>query len=115
MRKRLFSFTLALTLLLLFSAPVFAATQVNRVTPNLSFSGTTANCSVTVKGSGTIHATLELWRGSTLVASWSGSGTNRVSISGSASVSRGQTYTLTVSGTVGGVAIQATPVTKTCP
>ena len=111
MRKRLFSFTLALTLLLLFSAPVFAATQVNRVTPNLSFSGTTANCSVTVKGSGTINATLELWQGST----WSGSGTNRVSISGSASVSRGQTYTLTVSGTVGGVAIQATPVTKTCP
>lgn len=115
MRKRLFSFTLALTLLLLFSAPVFAATQANRVTPNLSFSGTTANCSVTVKGSGTINATLELWQGSTLVASWSGSGTNRVSISGSASVSHGQTYTLTVSGTVGGVAIQAVPVTKTCP
>lgn len=115
MMKRLFSVVLVLTVLTLVPIAALAAVQAPGAAPNLSFSGTTANCSVTVKGSGTIHATLELWRGSTLVASWSGSGTNRVSISGSASVSHGQTYTLTVSGTVGGVAIQAVPVTKTCP
>ena len=115
MRKRLFSFVLVLTVLTLVSVAALAAILAPGAAPNLSFSGTTANCSVTVKGSGTINATLELWQGSTLVASWSGSGTNRVRINGSASVSHGQTYTLTVSGTVGGVAIQATPVTKTCP
>lgn len=115
MMKRLFSVALVLTILAVFSAAALAATQATVYAPNLSFSGTTANCTVTVKESGTINATLELWQGSTLVASWSGSGTNRVRISGAASVSHGQTYTLTVSGTVGGVAIQATPVTKTCP
>ena len=115
MRKRLFSFVLVLTVLTLVSVAALAAILAPGAAPNLSFSGTTANCSVTVKGSGTINATLELWQGNTLVASWSGSGTNRVRINGSASVSHGQTYTLTVSGTVGGVAIQATPVTKTCP
>lgn len=115
MMKRLFSVVLVLTVLTLVPIAALAAVQAPGAAPNLSFSGTTANCSVTVKGSGTINATLELWQGSTLIASWSESGTYRVSISGAASVSHGQTYTLTVSGTVGGVAIQATPVTKTCP
>ena len=116
MRKRIISIVLSVAVFtLLLSVPVVAATQTVRATPNLSFSGTTANCSATIRGSGTIDATLELWHGSTLIASWSGTGTNRLTINGTASVSHGQTYTLTVTGTVGGVTINATPVTKTCP
>ena len=76
MRKRVIA--MALALLLTLSIPAFAETRSVRANPVLSFSGTTAFCSVPVRGNG-------------------------------------QTYTLTASGTVGGIVINATPVTKTCP
>ena len=115
MSKRVFSIALALALLTMLIIPTQATVQATRVKPSLSFNGTTASCSATVKGSGEIIATLELWQGSTLVASWSGTGTVSVFLHGTATVLHGQTYTLTVSGTVGGVEINAVPVTRTCP
>lgn len=97
------------------SSTVMAATRADQ-TPSLSFSGTTANCAVSIKAFGKyIDATLELWQGSTLVDSWQNTGNNRVYISGTHSnCTPGVTYTLTVTGTIGGVPITCTPVTGSC-
>ena len=38
-----------------------------------------------------------------------------MTLTGTHSVVSGRTYTLTVSGTAGGVAFTGTPVSKTCP
>ena len=85
-------------------------------TPSLSFSGTTATCKLSViKPGAAIDATLELWSGNTLLTSWSGTGTSRVIISKTKTVTRGQSYTLKAHGTVGGATLTVAPVTKTCP
>lgn len=87
-----------------------------RVTPSLTFTGNTANCSVSIVYLGkSINATLELWQGNTRLASWSDSAVSRLSISEEYPVVSGRTYTLKVSGTAGGSPISAAPVTGTCP
>lgn len=118
MRKKVFSFVAAVALLLAMCISV-AAVEPRAIgtTPSLTFSGTTANCSVIVNGESgdEIEAVLSLYRGSTLIDSWPGEGTTAIYISGSASgLTKGVTYTLRVSGTVGGVAISGTPVSATC-
>jgi len=83
--------------------------------PTLSFSGTTANCSVVITSYGDdIEATMELWRGATLVDSWSDEGTSMLTIKGSCTVTKGVTYTLKVSGTADGVSFSTPNVSKTC-
>jgi hypothetical protein len=62
-----------------------------------------------------ISATMELWQGTTLIAVWFGSGSNSVSISGSASIITGRTYTLKVYGTANGISFEAVPVSRSCP
>ena len=113
MKKRLVPLLLVLALMMSLTAN--AAIQATRVNPTLTFSGTTAICEATIFGSGTINATMELWYGSTLVDSWSGTATSRLTLTGTHSVVSGRTYTLTVSGTAGGIAFTGTPVSKTCP
>lgn len=56
---------------------------------------------------------MELWQGSTLIASWNKTGTGRVDFSETATIVNGLSYTLTVSGTVDGVAFTPRSVTKT--
>ena len=86
-----------------------------RVEPTLSFDGTTANCKVTLTAVGKrIEATLELWYGSTLVDSWTASASTRLVINETCAVVRGRTYTLKVSGTIGGEAFEGTPISGTC-
>ena len=110
MRKR--CLTILLMLVLLFCSVSMAATNV---TPVLTFSGTTANCSVTILAKGkAIDATLELWQGSTLVDSWHGTGISLVTISGTHICTPGITYTLTVTGTIGSQSISCTPVSGSC-
>ena len=92
----------------------FRGTRTTVSKPGLTFDGTIASCKSTIIASGqTINATLELWQGSTLVASWSDCKTGIVSLSGTATVTSGLTYTLTVSGTINGVAFTPQSVTKT--
>ena len=111
--RRILAFSIVF--ILLFSVVVFAATTAVG-TPSLTFSGTTANCEITVTQSGKpITVVLELYQGSTLVDSWTKSGTGRVKVSGSTSVSGGVTYRLEAHGTINGVSFTASPVTKTCP
>ena len=89
--------------------------RANRISPSLEFDGTTANCKVVIISSGDdIDATMELWRGSTLVGSWPGEGTSYVSISGKCNVTKGITYTLKVSGTIGGERIDYDGISRTC-
>lgn len=92
----------------------FGGTRATVPKPVLTFDGTTASCKSTIIASGqTINATLELWQGSTLVASWSDCQAGYVSLSGTATVTSGLTYTLTVSGTINGVAFTPQSVIKT--
>lgn len=109
-----------LALVLVFSANAFAAGKVDDSdlrsigAPSLKVSGTTATCSAKVVSSGkTINATLELWQGGTLIASWSKTGTGLVTFSETVTIVRGLTYTLTLSGTINGVAFPTQSVTKT--
>ena len=82
--------------------------------PMLSAIGNTANCKCKITFSSQyIDATLELWQGSTLIASWHRTGNGRVDYSETATIVNGLNYTLTVSGTVDGVAFTSRSVTKT--
>ena len=115
MKKRLYMIMAAVILLASLSFGTEAATMVN-VSPELSFSGSTANCSVRASKIGkTITLTMELWHGTTLVDSWSGSGTNSLTLSENHSgCVSGWTYTLKINGTIGGVAFSEITVTATC-
>lgn len=85
-------------------------------TPRLDFTGTTANCYVRIRAMGKqITATMELWHGTTLVDSWSGSGTNSLTLNETHSgCVSGWTYTLKINGTIGGVAFPEITETATC-
>lgn len=86
--------------------------------PILSFQGTTAFCGVECRAedsSDTVKATLTLYRGSTYVDSWSGSGKGRVAISGNCAVKSGTKYTLKLTYSINGIAQSAVSTTATCP
>ena len=114
MKKRFVPLVLVFILILSLSANA-AEPRANLVIPNLSFEDTTANCSVTITAPGKeIKATMSLWYGNRLVDSWSGTAISALFLSGSAQVVDGRTYTLTVTGTIGGVAFEAESVSATC-
>lgn len=116
MKKKAIAAFFALMLIVSLCAPTYAATKSNPVIPELSFTGTTANCFASASGSGqNISLTLKLWCGNSLVAMWIKSGTSFVQISKTCAVVSGNTYTLEASGTIGGAAISSVPVTATCP
>lgn len=117
MKRRFAAAILAclMTVALVTSAYAAEARAVT-ASPILSFSGTTASCKLSVtKPGAAIDATLELWSGNTLLASWSGTGTSHLLISKTKTVTRGQSYTLKAHGTVGGATLTVAPVTKACP
>lgn len=114
MRKRMIVLLLALALLSGLCLNAVASERAARVNPRLTFSGTTANCSVTVTEAGKIEATLELWSDSTLIDSWQDSGTNFLTVSGSHSVRSGTAYTLIAYGIAGGNPFR-TSTSGTCP
>ena len=112
MKKRLI--VLAAVALLLFGFTAQAAVTAY-ATPTLTFTGNTANCGVIIRDKGKyIDATLELWQGNSMVASWSNTGYSLVNITGTYVCTSGITYTLRVSGTAGGVTISYTPVSGSC-
>ena len=116
MKKRFFLFVILLVLMLGLTA--HAASMAYVANPSLSFSGTTAYCSVVCRGDKTtdsISATLTLYQGNTQIGSWSNSGTFRVPVSGNCSVVSGVTYRLELTWTVNGVTQPDVSVTNTCP
>ncbi len=110
---------IALAMVLAFSSFAFAAApqsgEIMSVgSPKLNATGNTAICECTITFSGQyIDATMELYQGSTLVASWNQTGIGRVVFSETETIVHGLTYTLTVSGTAGGVAFTPRSTTKT--
>ena len=118
MRKKIVSFAAAMLLLTAMCISAIAAEpRAVGASPSLRFNGTTANCSVIVNGNpgDDIDAVLSLYRGNSRIASWPGKGTTAIYISGSASgLTKGVTYTVRVSGTVGGEVISSTPMSVTC-
>ncbi len=88
-----------------------------KITPSLTFSSSKAVCSVRVVDFGkSINARMELWCGSTLVDSWSGTGTSSLTLNGSHSgCISGRTYTLKVNGTTNGTAFTERTVSAVCP
>ena len=114
--KKVIAIMLAAVIFVSISITAFAEPlRAQKITPSLSFSGTTANCAVSISGSGkSMVATMSLWDGSVCIESWPGSGTSLVLISGSCAVESGKTYTLKVSGTIDGISFSATPVSQKC-
>lgn len=103
--KRLIScITVTAMLALLLISPVCAAERsASRVYPSLTFSGTTANCSVTViadSAEETISITVKLWDGSTCIKTWNDTGTGTLVFKGTATVEKGKTYDMTVDVTI---------------
>ena len=115
MRKRVFALTLILVFLLSMTAYAAEPKNIAPIYPSLSFSGTTANCSVSVTEAGAdISVTLTLYRGWSVIGSWSGSGEDYVKVSGSAAVKDGLEYRLVATGTIDGVAFTSAEVVGTC-
>ena len=113
--KRLFSILIATLLAANICVNASATTRARRTSLNLTFSGSTAICKVMVQDSNKeISTTMQLWRGNTLVATWSGSGTSYVYLSKTKAVTSGTTYTLKAFGTINGIPFTLAPVTKTC-
>ena len=85
---------------------------------SLTFNGTTAICTATCTGrraDDEVDVTLTLYQGSTVVDSWSKSGTYRVQMNEDCNVSRGRAYTLELVWTLNGQGQTSETVTKTCP
>lgn len=116
MRKVLNILVMVLVVSLLLGTVAYAAeARMARVTLNLSFTGTTANCNCTVADlNKAIDVTLELYDGSTRVGYWTSNGTGYVSLSKSCGVTKGNTCTLTVSGKINGVPFSEESVSKVC-
>ena len=116
MKRRFFLFASLLFLMLSFTA--HAASTAYYANPSLSFSGTTAHCSVICRGDKTtdsISATLTLYQGSTEIDSWSNLGSFCVPVFGDCNVTSGVTYRLKLSWSVNGVSQPDIEVTNACP
>jgi len=102
------------------SFPVKAAEQSYGVAiPDLTFSGTTATCSLDVLAGNvtdSIIATVMLKRGNSIVKQWQNlTDTGDLYFSDTASVVHGYTYTLHVTLSINGVTYNVADITKTCP
>ena len=114
--KKIISILLICIVLFMCSAYASAEGGLRNATVSLSFKGETAYCECLVREAGkSITVSMKLYEGSSLIASWSGSGTSIVSMSKTAAVQSGHTYTLKVSGTIGGNAFTASDITRKCP
>lgn len=83
---------------------------------SLNFSDGKAQCNLSVQDFGKhIVATMKLYKGTSLLATWSGSDNSVLSLSGQKSVMSGDTLTLKFTATVDGVAISIPKITKIAP
>ena len=109
---------LLVALVLLLSVPATAnSSRISSVMPSLSFSGTTANCECWIIEDSQysyIVVTMKLMSGNTCLKTWSKAGAGSVTMSETTTVTKGQTYTLTVDVMVNGTSRPQYSVTKTC-
>lgn len=111
---------LLLAIVLILSTPLSAHAAEPRmlsIYPGISFSGTTAECSLAVTGDyadDEIDVVIKLWRGSTCLRTWYASGEGYVFWEDTATVTKGQTYKLTVDVTVNDVLKPRVSTSGTC-
>lgn len=110
------AFILTICFLLVCTTVVYAVEPRISAVPTLSFSGRTATCTCNVADAGkTLQVTMELLDGSTIIDSWSKTGTSIVIMSQTSDVTRGRTYTLRVRVMINGISYGPYSVTKKCP
>lgn len=109
-RKLALCFALAMILL-----TTLASARIPVARPYLSFSGTTAFCEGMVRSVGDeISITLTLFHGTTVLNSWTESGTDSVQISEQMQVIKNESYILELSGEIDGVQFEPLSVSGTC-
>ena len=90
------------------AVPTMAAEpRIVTIAPSLSFDGTTARCGVSMVGNmatDELEATIRLYRGSTLIATWYAEGNGYIFFSKEKVVTKGYNYKLTVDLTINGEA-----------
>lgn len=99
--------------------PVRAAVESGAlVLPGLSFSGTTATCSLEVyapHASDLITASVTLKHGNSIIKQWTNlTDLGDMDFSDTATVSHGQTYTMQVTLSINGISYTVADITKTC-
>lgn len=103
--------------LMVFSSTAYAASpRVAPVVPGISFNGTTATCTVYIYAeqmTDDIDAVIKLWQGSRCIKTWEESSVGDLAFSGVASVTKGNTYKLTVDVTLAGEALPRFSIEKT--
>ena len=117
MKKRIFAFSALVILVLAISAQAIEPRE-SLQRPRLTFSGTTAFCSVNCLGdkdSDQVEATLTLYQGTTYVDSWSNSGAGPILVSGNCTVKSGTSYRLVLTWSINGSAKSPVTVAGTCP
>lgn len=87
----------------------------NSVDCTLDFVGNTAVCSCEIStdySSDWISATMELWKGNTLLNSWSSSGSEDISMNETANVTRYSAYRLKIHYSVNGIAQTSVEISR---
>lgn len=112
MKKRVAAMSLALVMMFAITSSAFASVlrwnSTATCTSSLFFTGTTANCKISVVADtgASINGTITLYRVSssseTKVASWNVSGTSRLSTTKTTGVTAGQTYKMVIDINVSG-------------
>lgn len=106
-------------LFLLIPISTYAATpRIVNIWPSLTFSGTTAKCSLTVTADSTddeILVIVKLWQGNTCVASWTDTGEGYLYFNETKKVTSGKSYKMTVDVTINNVSRPTVTDTGTCP
>ena len=111
---------LILAIVLVISMPLSvhaAEARILSIYPEISFNGTTAECSLAVIGDYTtdeLDVVIKLWRGSTCIKTWSDSGEGYIFWEGTATAVKGKTYTLTADVTINNVTKPRVSVSGTC-
>ena len=116
MKKTVALVTAMILLISIFPLSAFAITpRAPSIYPTLTFNGTTATCGlvVTAEDTDTITATVRLYRGSSVVATWTPRAVGTMGFYDYATVARNATYTLTAQVYINGVAQAPASTTRT--
>lgn len=111
---------LLIVVMLFVSMPTYALANTSRaiaVVPGLSFTGTTANCTVYVSGnyiSDEIEVEIKLWKGNTCLKTWTKSGIGFLNFSDTWRVNRNYEYTLTVTAEIDGILLDSVSISERC-
>ena len=116
MRVKIILFSVVTALLL--ATPAYAnLPRMLAITPSLSFTDTTANCSVTISGASNnakISAVISLKNGNNCVESWEESAVGYFYFSDTVLVTRGKSYILSEDATIDGKTYPTSSSSNTC-